>query len=152
MAYASCYGRLYDDPYDDPYEEIITQKLLQRTKSQEKSSKSISIVVLDNGEVNFERYFGNFCNSETIYISRNKHVLSSAYETEGAINMKPKMIIHDDFEWLEKNLSALKSELSGQWVAVFNRQLIAHNNSLKEVYKIAKEKGCKRPFVTRIPQ
>lgn len=138
----------YNHENDNPYAGIISQRLLQRARRPEKR-KNLCIDVLDNGQINIERRIGNICKEDGIYI-QHKGIVASAYNVERSINLKPKKIIHQEFEWFKSNLSELKKQYNGQWIAIFDKKLIAHSDSFSAVYKIAKEKGCKRPFITLV--
>jgi hypothetical protein len=58
---------------------------------------------------------------------------------------------------LISNFEALSEEdlslFAGQWIAVLNEEIVAHNNSFKEVYKYVKENYPReRPLIGKLPE
>lgn len=64
--------------------------------------------------------------------------------------MEPQIVINKDFEWFQKNYDKLKKNYNNKWIAIANREIVGHSDSFIDALSIARRKGYKRPFVTRI--
>lgn len=54
-------------------------------------------------------------------------------------------------EWLSKNLAALKTQYSGEWIAVSSGSVMAHAPTLSVLLAALGEVGEDAPFITQIP-
>ena len=59
-------------------------------------------------------------------------------------------VLHGNYTWLATHGEAV-SNYCGEWVAVANKKIIAHADSLKELLVNPSVKKEKQPFVTKIP-
>ena len=57
----------------------------------------------------------------------------------------------DEIMWLNEQRE-LRKRLAGQWVALQEKNLIAHGETLAEVLEKSRAKGFEHPFVTRLPK
>ncbi len=56
----------------------------------------------------------------------------------------------DAFKFFIDNYSMLKEVYNEQWIAISNEEVVSHNDNIKELMKDVKNKGIKRPFITRV--
>lgn len=64
---------------------------------------------------------------------------------------KPKNIDNPELAWLERNFDELNSKYLNQWVAISGEKgVIASGKVLGDVVSLARKKGFKSPFITRI--
>lgn len=56
----------------------------------------------------------------------------------------------DDFKFFIDNYFMLKELYNEQWIAIYNEEVVSHNDNIKELIKDVKNKGIGRPFITRI--
>lgn len=59
-------------------------------------------------------------------------------------------VLHGNYNWLATH-GEVAANYCGQWVAVAQKKIIAHANSLKELLANPVVKKEKQPFVTKIP-
>lgn len=76
---------------------------------------------------------------------KDQEVEAAAAQTNGHTE-KPDPACRLEYEWLRQH----RHEYTGQYVALEGDRLIAHAESLREVYRLAREAGVKSPFTTRI--
>lgn len=76
---------------------------------------------------------------------KDREMEATATQTNGH-EEEPDPYCLREREWLRQH----RHEYAGQYVALDGDQLIAHADSLREVYRLAREAGVKAPFTTRI--
>lgn len=55
-----------------------------------------------------------------------------------------------NYKWFLDNFNNLKSNYYGEWIAIHDQRLVAHNFDHKELIKEVKKQNIKRPFITRV--
>lgn len=76
---------------------------------------------------------------------KDKEIEAATAQTNGQTE-KSALSCRLEYEWLRQH----RHEHPGQYVALDGDRLIAHADSLREVYRLAREAGVKSPFTTRI--
>ena len=76
---------------------------------------------------------------------KDKEVEVAAIQANGHAE-KPDPYCLRETEWLRQH----RHEYAGQYVALDGDRLVAHAESLREVYRLARAAGIKSPFTTRI--
>ena len=76
---------------------------------------------------------------------KDKEVEAAAAQANGHEEKSDPYCLRET-EWLRQH----RHEYAGQYVALDGDRLIAHADSLREVYRLAREAGVKSPFTTRI--
>lgn len=64
--------------------------------------------------------------------------------------MSPQITINNDFDWFQRNYKNLKKKYSDKWIAIANQEIISIGDSFIDALSVAREKGSKRPFITKV--
>ena len=68
---------------------------------------------------------------------------------EDYLSEAPRKHLQEDLTWFLSQLEAISAELGEQFVAVKDRQIVAHAATMPELREQLQRLGIKRPLITR---
>ena len=125
----------------------IEMKINIEKRSMEASSRITELLVGQAVMFPITGLYGDHVNvvSSHILYGRNDQLIQGK-----ALPMKPIKIVNQDFTWFQKNYEILKKKYLNEWIVIANNDVISHDHSFNVAIQEARNKGLKRPFITRV--